>query len=125
MGIGDGFMCLSPKRPGPVLGDVILYPLEKPFQADAAVQSVTIDYPARNSKINGTDWWIFYFFIVFLVSCFTSNLLYALRNFCLFTLCFSNKSYTVLKSFKCIFYLCIELNSFVWYFSVIPIIPNA
>ncbi|MBW1897518.1 MAG: hypothetical protein JRI61_00495 [Deltaproteobacteria bacterium] len=67
LAIGDGFMRLSSKRPGPVLGDVILYPLEKPFQADAAVQSVTIDYPARNSKINGTDWWIFYFFIVSLV----------------------------------------------------------
>jgi uncharacterized membrane protein (DUF106 family) len=67
LAIGDGLMRLSPKRPSYDIGDVILYPLEKPFQRDAVVQSVTIDYPPRNSKIYGTDWWIFYFFVVSLV----------------------------------------------------------
>jgi uncharacterized membrane protein (DUF106 family) len=68
--IGEGFMRVSPKRPGANLTDILLYPLEKPFAADSSVQSISIDYPERDSRINGTDWWIGYFFIASMVFAF-------------------------------------------------------
>lgn len=61
---GKGFMRVSPKRPGANPGDVLLYPLEKPFASGEPVQSISIAYPERDSRIYGTDWWIVYFFLV-------------------------------------------------------------
>jgi hypothetical protein len=66
LGAGDGFMRLNPKRSGS-WADLLLYPLEKPLSADARVSSIHIDYPARPSKIYGTDWWILYFCIASMV----------------------------------------------------------
>jgi uncharacterized membrane protein (DUF106 family) len=63
MVIGTGLMRLSPKRPGAHLGDVLMYPLEKPFASVDPVQSISIAYPARDSKMYGTDWWVVYFFL--------------------------------------------------------------
>jgi uncharacterized membrane protein (DUF106 family) len=68
--IGEGFMRLSPKRPGANFGDILLYPLEKPFASDSPVHSISIDYPERDSRINGTDWWIVYFFVTSMVFAF-------------------------------------------------------
>jgi len=64
---GTGFMRLSPKRPGHNLTDMLLYPLEKPFSAESAVASISVEYPARLSKIYGTGWWILYFCIVSMI----------------------------------------------------------
>lgn len=61
--VGEGFMRVSPKRPGAHLGDVLMYPLEKPFAAGDPVKSISIAYPARDSRIYGTDWWVIYFFL--------------------------------------------------------------
>jgi hypothetical protein len=63
MVIGNGFMRVSPKRPGAHLGDVLMYPLEKPFATGDPVQSISIAYPPRDSRIYGTDWWVVYFFL--------------------------------------------------------------
>jgi len=68
--IGEGFMRLSPKRPGADFADILLYPLEKPFTSDSPVRSISIDYPERDSRINGTDWWIVYFFVVSMIFAF-------------------------------------------------------
>jgi len=70
LAIGEGFMRLSPKRPGPHVGDMLLYPLEKPFASDSPVHSISVDYPARDSRIHGTDWWIVYFFVASMVFAF-------------------------------------------------------
>jgi len=70
LAVGDGLMCVSPKRPGPDFTDVFMYPLEKPFQDDAAIHSISIDYPVRNSKFYGTDWWMLSFFIASMLSAF-------------------------------------------------------
>jgi uncharacterized membrane protein (DUF106 family) len=70
LAIGDGFMRVSPKRPGPDFSDILLYPLEKPFAPDSAVYSISIDYPVRDSRISGTDWWIVYFFIASMIFAF-------------------------------------------------------
>ena len=70
LAIGEGFMRVSSKRPGSDVADVILYPLEKPFASDSPVHSITIDYPERNSRIYGTDWWIVYFFVASMVFAF-------------------------------------------------------
>ena len=70
LAIGDGFMRLSPKRPGPDFSDILLYPLERPFAPDSPVYSISIDYPERDSRISGTNWWIVYFFIASMIFAF-------------------------------------------------------
>jgi len=70
LAIGEGFMRLSPKRPGADFADILLYPLEKPFTSDSPVHSISINYPERDSRINGTDWWIVYFFVVSMIFAF-------------------------------------------------------
>lgn len=65
--IGNGFHRLSPLRPGQSWSDILLYPLEKPFPADSTVQSISIDYPERDSWTSGTNWWVIYFFVVSLI----------------------------------------------------------
>jgi hypothetical protein len=40
-----------------------MYPLEKPFASEDLVQSISIAYPQRESRIYGTDWWVVYFFL--------------------------------------------------------------
>jgi len=67
---GDGFTKVSLMRPGRDLAKLMLHPLEKPFSKDSPVASITIDYPDRDSKVCGTDWWIFYFFICSMVFAF-------------------------------------------------------
>jgi uncharacterized membrane protein (DUF106 family) len=67
LAVGNGFMRVSPERPGWNWADILLYPLEKPFGPDSLVQSIRIDYPDRISRTSGTDWWIGYFFVVSLV----------------------------------------------------------
>ncbi len=67
LAVGNGFMRISGKRPGLYWADIILNPLEKPFEKDAAVQAVSITYPERQSFSSGTDMWVVYFFIVSLV----------------------------------------------------------
>ena len=70
LAVGEGFMCLSSKRPGADFADILLYPLEKPFTSDSPVHSISINYPERNSRIYGTDWWIVYFFVVSMIFAF-------------------------------------------------------
>ncbi len=67
LSIGEGFMRVSPERPGWKWTDILLYPWEKPFGLDSPVQSIRIDYPDRISRTSGTDWWIGYFFVVSLI----------------------------------------------------------
>ncbi|MCX5633311.1 MAG: hypothetical protein NTW93_06540 [Phycisphaerae bacterium] len=67
LAVGDGFMRVSPLRPGWRWTDILLYPHEKPFAVDSIVQSVSIDYPPHPSRISGTDRWLAYFFVVSMV----------------------------------------------------------
>jgi hypothetical protein len=62
--IGTGLMRTSPMRPGRQFGNIFLYPAEVPFAPDSVVQSISIDYPDRVSKISGADWWMIYFFVI-------------------------------------------------------------
>jgi hypothetical protein len=63
LAIGNGFMRVSSTRPALSWAGILMHPAEKPFAPDSIVQSVTIDYPKRLSKISGADWWLIYFFI--------------------------------------------------------------
>ncbi|MCP4708448.1 MAG: hypothetical protein GY869_07480 [Planctomycetes bacterium] len=65
--VGSDLKRVSPLRPGQNWGDIILFPLETPFAQDSSVQSISIDYPPRNSKIYGADWWMGYFFVVSII----------------------------------------------------------
>ncbi len=68
--IGDGFMRTSLKRPNHALEDLLVHPAESPFAADAAVQSIAIEYPARKSFPSGADTWVIYWFIVSMAAAF-------------------------------------------------------
>jgi uncharacterized membrane protein (DUF106 family) len=62
--VGNGRLRVSPERPSQNLSDMILYPLERPFDADCPVQSIRIDYPPYSSRIVGSEGWIIYLFAV-------------------------------------------------------------
>ena len=66
--VGDGFMRVSGLRPSWQLTDVLLNPAEKPFRPDSPVQSIEIAYPKRDGWTSGTDKWVYYWFIVSMVS---------------------------------------------------------
>lgn len=65
--VGAGLKRVSPLRPGQNWGDIILFPLEPPFAHDSPVQAISIEYPERDSKIYGSDWWMGYFFVVSII----------------------------------------------------------
>jgi len=65
LAIGKGqYAQISPLRPGSKITDALLYPVERPFKADSAVQSVTVDYPQRQWKVGITNSWMVDFFIM-------------------------------------------------------------
>jgi hypothetical protein len=68
LAVGDGFMRVSTQRPGWNWLDVLLNPSEPPFPPDAAVRSIEIDYPKRISWTSGSDWWVYYWFVVSFIS---------------------------------------------------------
>jgi hypothetical protein len=70
LAVGDGFMRVSPKRPGWQWSEALLYPSEEPFRPETPIRSIEIDYPERPSKPVGTDWWVAYWFAVSLVAGF-------------------------------------------------------
>ena len=70
LAVGEGFMRVSVDRPSLGVADVLMNPAEKPFAEDSPVQSIQIDFPARISKISGTDWWLVYLFVVSMVFAF-------------------------------------------------------
>ena len=64
LAIGDGLMSVSMTRPGLNITDLILHPAEKPFKKTSPVQSISIAYPDRPSKLTGTDFWIISLFVI-------------------------------------------------------------
>jgi hypothetical protein len=67
---GDGIMRVSMLRPGWNLKDVLLHPSEKPFNPDSSVQAIEIKYPKRPSWVDGSNTWVWYWFIVSMISAF-------------------------------------------------------
>ncbi len=63
LAVGNGFMRVSPKRPGWKWLDILTNPEEVPFAGDSAVRSISIEYPPRDSWTSGTNWWVLYFFV--------------------------------------------------------------
>ncbi len=61
---GDGFRRVSSLRPGWHWLDILLHPLEKPFSPGSPVSAVRLDYPKRESRAGGANWWLVHFFIV-------------------------------------------------------------
>ncbi|MFZ9011035.1 MAG: hypothetical protein ACO20W_03980 [Anaerohalosphaeraceae bacterium] len=64
LAVGEGLMPVSMTRPGFNVADLILHPAEKPFDRASAVQSISITYPDRPSKITGSDFWIVSLFVI-------------------------------------------------------------
>ena len=65
--VGDRFMQVSSLRPDWSFSDVLMYPAEKPFDRDSAIQSIAIDYQTRSSWTSGADTWVIYWFAVSMV----------------------------------------------------------
>jgi hypothetical protein len=70
LAIGDSYMRVSAVRPGWSALDVAANPCEPPFRRGDAVESITIDYPPRESYVSGTTWWMAYWFAVSLITGF-------------------------------------------------------
>jgi hypothetical protein len=70
LAVGNGFMRVSPLRPGWDWSDALLNPLEKPFNSESSVRSIEIEYPTRPTWVSGTDTWVIYWFGVSLVAGF-------------------------------------------------------
>ena len=69
--IGKEYMCVSTRRPGWDWSDVLLNPHEPPFGPASAVESIEVQYPPRTSSwTSGSDTWVYYWFIVSLVTGF-------------------------------------------------------
>ena len=62
--VDDGFDRVSALRPGPVWTDQLLHPVERPIDGNAAIRSISIEYPSVDSYIYGANYWVLYFFIV-------------------------------------------------------------
>jgi hypothetical protein len=68
--VGDGMMRVSVMRPGWNVKDVLLHPYESPFPADSPVQSIDVKYPSRDTWVDGTNTWVWYWLIVSMVAAF-------------------------------------------------------
>lgn len=73
LAVGNGFMRVSPRRPGWDWYDALLNPAEPTFPATSTVRSVEIEYPDRPSWTSGTDNWVIYWFIVSMVAAFCAK----------------------------------------------------
>ena len=69
LAIGDGLMRTSVVRPEWSWSDILWQPAEAPFPPGSAVHWIGIDYPARQSWISGSDWWV--------VCCFVASMFFA------------------------------------------------
>jgi hypothetical protein len=67
---GNGFMRLCPARPEYHWLKALEAPDEPPFPPEAAVKSIEIDYPSRDSWIYGKDWWVAYWFVMSMIAAF-------------------------------------------------------
>jgi hypothetical protein len=70
LAIGSTFLPVSTRRPSWEWSDVLLNPREPPFGPTSLVQSIEVQYPARSSWTSGSDYWVYYWFAVSLVTGF-------------------------------------------------------
>jgi hypothetical protein len=61
--IGDGLMRVSDRRPGWNVFEILMHPLEKPFEPDSPIQSIGVEYPPRKAGISGSGRWLIFFFV--------------------------------------------------------------
>jgi hypothetical protein len=65
--VGDGFERVSPRRHTGGLWDGLLYPTEKPIEADSMVQMIEITLPGLDNWFYGSMWWIIWFLVLSMV----------------------------------------------------------
>ncbi len=58
--VGEQPRRISPQRPDRNWSSILLYPLERPFSTDSAVQSIRIHYPPREGWAGGAGGWLLY-----------------------------------------------------------------
>ncbi len=73
LSIGDNYLPVSVMRPEPNFLEVLLHPYERPFPTSAPVESISIQYPDRESWISGTHSWLIYWFVVSMVFAFIAK----------------------------------------------------
>lgn len=75
LAVGDPLMRVSSLRPARDPADVLLHPCEQPFAADAAVQSIEVQYEPRKGWATGAGRWLITWFLLSMLAAF------ALRRF--------------------------------------------
>lgn len=70
LSVGQGFRRISAKRPQDNWAQVLFHPVEKPFESDSPIKSISIEYPSRGSITSGSNSWVVYFFIASMVIAF-------------------------------------------------------
>jgi hypothetical protein len=73
LAVGNGFMRVSPRRPGWDWSDVLLNPAEPAFPPSSPVRWIEVAYPDRTSWTSGTDSWVIYWFIMSMVAAFCAK----------------------------------------------------
>lgn len=68
LAVGDGFMRVSPRRPGWDWSDALLNPGEPAIPPSSPFESIEVAYPDRPSWTSGTDRWVIYWFAVSMVA---------------------------------------------------------
>jgi hypothetical protein len=70
LAVGDGFMRVSPRRPGWDWYDALLNPAEPALPPSSSVRSIEVAYPDRPSWTSGTDNWVLYWFVASMIGAF-------------------------------------------------------
>lgn len=70
LSVGSDFMPVSIKRPSLHIGDIILYPAEKPFDTTSPVHSIEIGYPERTAPLTGSGSWVITLFVISMLGAF-------------------------------------------------------
>jgi uncharacterized membrane protein (DUF106 family) len=73
LAVGDGFMRVSPRRPGWDWSDVLLNPAEPAFTPSSPIRWIEVAYPERSSWTSGSDHWVIYWFIMSMVAAFCAK----------------------------------------------------
>lgn len=68
--VGDGFQPVSLLRPSASWQDALYHPAEPPFEAGSLVQSIEVDYPARDGITFGSRTWLLYWIVVSMLSAY-------------------------------------------------------
>lgn len=73
LAVGEGFIRVSPRRPGWEWYDSLLNPAEAALPPSSLIRSIDVAYPDRPSWTSGTSSWVIYWFVVSMIAAFCAK----------------------------------------------------